>query len=401
MKVLVVDEELPWPLNTGKRLRTYNLLLRMQREHELHLVCHGDADALPGCPNVVVHPVASPVVEQHGVRFYSALLANLLSPDPYVVQRHSSKGMRKVIADLVARQSFDLVHCEWTPYTVNLREVLGTYPSVLSTHNVEALIWKRMWEREANPLKKSYIRIQWKKMEKYEARAVHLYDKVMCVSDEDRQCISEEFDCSHVTVVPNGVDEQYFAPVAGDETEYSMVFTGSMDWRPNQDAVNHFVNDVFSLIREALPTATFTIVGRFPPEDMAGKWRRIPGVTVTGTVDDVRTYIARSSLYVVPLRIGGGSRLKILEALSMRKRVLSTSVGAEGLKLDGGVHLMLEDSAEGFAQKAVEMLSAPGEYDRLADNGLQRILSMYTWDSIAKVMNDVWLRARESRGHAG
>jgi glycosyltransferase involved in cell wall biosynthesis len=134
---------------------------------------------------------------------------------------------------------------------------------------------------------------------------------------------------------------------------------------------------------------------------MAGKWRRIPGVTVTGTVDDVRTYIARSSLYVVPLRIGGGSRLKILEALSMRKRVLSTSVGAEGLKLDGGVHLMLEDSAEGFARKAVEMLSAPGEYDRLADNGLQRVLSMYTWDSIATVMNDVWLRARESRGHAG
>lgn len=401
MKVLVVDEELPWPLNTGKRLRTYNLLLRMQREHELHLVCHGEADTLPGCPNVVVHSVPSPVVEQHGAKFYAALFANLFSSDPYVVQRHSSEGMREVIAELVERQSFDLVHCEWTPYTVNLQSVLGTYPSVLSTHNVEALIWKRMWERESNPLKKGYIRIQWKKMEKYEAKAVHLYDKVMCVSDEDRQCIAEEFDCLHAIVVPNGVDERYFAPASADEAENSMVFTGSMDWRPNQDAVNYFVNDIFPLIREELPTASFTVVGRFPPEDMARKWRRIPGVTVTGTVDDVRTYIARSSLYVVPLRIGGGSRLKILEALSMRKRVLSTSVGAEGLKLDGGVHLMLQDSAEGFARKAVEMLSSPDEHDRLAEEGLQRVLSMYTWDSIATVMSDVWMEARESRRHAG
>ncbi|WP_319583452.1 glycosyltransferase family 4 protein [uncultured Pseudodesulfovibrio sp.] len=400
MKVLVVDEELPWPLNTGKRLRTYNLLLRMQREHELHLVCHGEADTLPGCPNVVVHPVASPVVAQHGAKFYSALLANLWSPDPYVVQRHSSKGMRKTIADLVASEAFDLVHCEWTPYTVNLLEVLEAYPSVLSTHNVEALIWKRLWEREPNPLKKSYIWLQWKKMEKYEARAVHLYDKVMCVSDEDKQCIVGEFDCPHVTVVPNGVDEQYFAPDAGDEMKNSMVFTGSMDWRPNQDAVNYFVNDIFPLIREALPTASFTIVGRFPPEDMTRKWQRVEGVTVTGTVDDVRTYIARSSLYVVPLRIGGGSRLKILEALSMRKRVLSTTVGAEGLKLDSGQHLMLEDSAEGFARMAVNMLSSPSEFEHLADNGMQRVLSMYTWDSIATVMNDVWMRARESRAHA-
>ena len=401
MEVLVVDEELPWPLNTGKRLRTYNLLLRMQKEHTLHLVCHGDADTLPGCPNVVVHPVPSPVVEQRGVKFYFDLLANLLSSEPYVVQRHSSKEMQKIIAELVKGYSFDLVHCEWTPYTVNLQGVLGAYPSVLSTHNVEALIWKRLWERESNPLKKSYIRIQWKKMEKYEAKAVHFYDRVMCVSDEDRQYICTEFDCPNVAVVPNGVDEQYFAPDAGDETEHSMVFTGSMDWRPNQDAVNYFVNDIFPLIREALPTATFTIVGRFPPEDMARRWRRIPGVTVTGTVDDVRTYIARSSLYVVPLRIGGGSRLKILEALSMRKKVLSTSVGAEGLKLDSDVHLMLEDSAEDFAAKAVEMLSSPDRYERLAESGLQRVLSMYTWDSIATVMNDVWTEARESRGHAG
>ena len=195
-------------------------------------------------------------------------------------------------------------------------------------------------------------------------------------------------------VVPNGVDEQYFAPLKGDIKPGSMVFTGSMDWRPNQDGVKYFIEEIFPIIRREIPAATFTVVGRKPPQWLVDLGNNTEGIIITGTVDDVRPYIAESSLYVVPLRVGGGSRLKILEALSMQKPVLSTTVGAEGLDVRDGVHLLLRDKPQDLAATAIEMLSAPQRFAHLGVSGRDLIIKHYTWDAIAKVMEDVWRQAR-------
>jgi len=394
MNVLIVDEEIPWPLNTGKRLRTYNLMQRLQKEHTVSYLCYGETGAaLPDCPNVTLITLPSPVLEQKGFRFYGSLLTNLYSSKPYIVDRHYSRAMAEKARSLVASGRFDLVHCEWTPYTENIRSLFGRLPLVLSAHNVEAQIWERYYHAETNLLKKIYIFIQWRKLIRYEAKASQEYSVVSTVSDPDRDAFVKNYDCKRVTVVPNGVDERYFTPVKTEIKPGSMVFTGSMDWRPNQDGVRYFIEEIFPLIKRQIPAATFTVVGRKPPQWLMDLAQLVEGVTVTGTVDDVRPYIAGSALYVVPLRVGGGSRLKILEAFAMAKVVLSTSVGAEGLDVVEGKQILLRDTPQDLAQTACAVLTGLDRYTELGLAGRRLIMESYTWDAIAKVMDDVWRQA--------
>ena len=400
MNVLVVDEDFPYPPNTGKRLRTYNLLSRMQEKHLIHYVYHGEEQDFPDCPNIRCHPVDKTFTEKSGPRFYVELLWNLLSPKPYLVSRHHSSEMIRRIHEITERERIDLVHCEWTPYTENIRSLLGRFPSVLSTHNVESQIWGRYFETERNPLKKAYIYPQWKKMAAYEREVAGQYDQVVCVSGNDADFFARYTSPERVSVVPNGVDETFFTPGGNGPTPGNLVFTGSMDWRPNQDAVSYFVEEVFPLIREQAPEAVFYVVGRCPPDRLRAQWEEVPGVVVTGTVDDVRGYIDSASVYVVPLRIGGGSRLKILEALSMVKVVVSTSVGAEGLDLNDGEHLLLRDDPQGFARAVLDVLRDGGAYVGLAATGRKRVLESYGWDAIARTLDAAWTAAVEG-GSAG
>ncbi len=398
MHVLIVDEEVPFPLNTGKRLRSYNLLQRLQKQHKITYVCYGTGnEILPHCPNVAFKILPSPIIEQHGAIFYSALLKNILSPLPYVVARHHSHLMSQTVQSLISKGDIDLIHCEWTPYTENIRDQLVSVPSVLSAHNVEAQIWERYFETETNLLKKLYIYPQMKKMQSYERYASQIYSQVAVVSDPDKQAFVQDYACSHVSVVPNGVDEQYFTPMTVPIKPHSMVFTGSMDWRPNQDGVRYFIEDIFPRIIKSLPDATFTVVGRKPPQWLVDLGKNAAGVIITGTVDDVRPYIGESSLYVVPLRVGGGSRLKILEALAMQKPVLSTTVGAEGLDVCDVEHLILRDDPELFANTAIDMLTQPKHFEYLGLAGRELIMQQYTWDAIALEMESVWQKA--VRGH--
>jgi glycosyltransferase involved in cell wall biosynthesis len=394
LRVLAVDEEVPFPLNTGKRLRTFNLLRRLQERHRITWVCYGDLpEGLPALPNVDLVTLKSPLIPQQGPAFYLALLRNVLSPLPYVVDRHYSAAMRETIAGLLGRESYDLLYCEWTPYTRVLADFLDGYPSVLSTHNVEALIWQRLRETEANLAKKLYIGLQCRKMFHFEKQAVGHYTAVTAVSDPDRQLLAEWYGADQATVVPNGVDEACFVPRDEPVLPGSMVFTGSMDWRPNQDAMKFFLNEIYPLVLKELPGASLAIVGRQPPAWLSEMATRFPNVTVTGTVADVRPHIATAALYIVPLRIGGGSRLKILEALAMEKIVLSTGIGAEGLDLADGKDLLLADGAAAFARTAVDVLKRREAYLPLAAAGRWRVLDSYTWGAIANVMDGVWRRA--------
>ncbi|QGY39173.1 glycosyltransferase [Pseudodesulfovibrio cashew] len=397
MNVLVIDEDFPHPTNTGKRLRTYNLLSRLQASHTIHYVFHGNQVELPGCPNIRCHPIDKAFTPKRGLRFYAELLGNLVSSKPYIVSRHYSEPMMGKVNDILHENEIDLIHCEWTPYTENIRSLLGVYPTILSTHNVESQIWGRYFENEGNLLKKAYIYLQWKKMAAYEKDVAGRYDHVVCVSDNDAEFFSRHAPAGRVSVVPNGVDEVYFSPRGGKQKQGNLVFTGSMDWRPNQDAVSYFVEEIFPLIRERNPEAQFYVVGRYPPEGLKAQWEQTEGVTVTGIVDDVRGYIEDAAVYIVPLRIGGGSRLKILEALSMEKVVVSTRVGAEGLALEDHIHLLLRDDPALFASCVTDILASGKEYAGIAREGRQQVLETYTWDSISTVLDAAWHKAARSR----
>ncbi|MBD3256981.1 glycosyltransferase, partial [candidate division GN15 bacterium] len=179
----------------------------------------------------------------------------------------------------------------------------------------------------------------------------------------------------------NGVDVEYFQPQNGQVDPNTLVFTGSMDGRPNQDAVEYFVTDVLPILRSARPEMKFVAVGRKPPAHIVELGKR-DGVTITGTVDDVRPYIAKAALYVVPLRVGGGSRLKILEAMAMRKPVISTGVGAEGLEVTEGENIILTSGAEKLAESILLKLDDPEGCARLAEAGHKLVHERYRWQTL-------------------
>jgi glycosyltransferase involved in cell wall biosynthesis len=397
LHVAMVDEELPYPPTSGKRIRTLNLTLRLARRHRLTYLCHRNADANEAHVArrfFAEHDIRTVVVERtippkSGPWFYTRLAANLLSPLPYSVTSHDSAALRGALRQHAAMWPVDLWHCEWTPYAHALRGVAGK--RVVVAHNVESVIWQRYFETETNPLRRWYVGRQWRKFLRFERRALSEADRTIAVSDVDAERFRRDFGMPRVSVVENGVDTQFFQPGARRRDPSRLLFLGSLDWRPNLDGVLLLLDEVFPRVRAAVPAATLTIVGRNPSDALRRRVAASPGVELFGSVPDVRPFLANCGLLVVPLRIGGGSRLKILEALAAGVPVVSTRVGAEGLHLEAGRDLTV---VEGVADLAPALVDAVRDYPRLAaeaERGREQVLFRYDWDRLADQLEQVWL----------
>jgi glycosyltransferase involved in cell wall biosynthesis len=397
LRVAIVDEELPYPPTSGKRIRTLNLALRLARRHELTYLCHRNADAEEarraaaflgdnGIETVVVDRAIPP---KSGAAFYARLAANLLSPLPYSVASHTSRELCAALRQHAATHAVDLWHCEWTPYAESLRAVPGR--RVVVAHNVESVIWRRYYETESGALRRWYVGKQWRKFERFERRALADADCTIAVSDVDAERFRRDFGVRRVDVVENGVDTEYFLPTESRRIPGRLLFLGSLDWRPNLDGVCRLLDDIFPAVRAAEPDASLDLVGRNPPAWLRRRVAECPGVALHGDVPDVRPYLANCALLVVPLRIGGGSRLKILEALAAGTPVVSTRIGAEGLCLEGGRDLTIARDNDDLASALIAGLRSPERLARQALSGRQQVLARYDWDKIADRMERVWL----------
>jgi glycosyltransferase involved in cell wall biosynthesis len=230
-------------------------------------------------------------------------------------------------------------------------------PKVLFTHNVEATIWRRHYEFAANPIRKAISLLERRKMKAAELRYLRLADRVLTVSETDRDAFSAFVDPAKITVIPTGVDVNYFHPMPLQESQSSLVFTGSMDWLPNEDAILYFVDAILPLIKRQCPDVSLEVVGRSPSRKLqAALAKSEKNLRLTGWVEDIRPFIARGSICIVPLRIGGGTRLKIFEGMAMSKAVASTSIGAEGLPVQAGENLLLADTPQEFADSVISLL---------------------------------------------
>jgi polysaccharide biosynthesis protein PslH len=398
MKILIIDEELPYPSNTGKRIRSFNLAQRIAKRHEVHYLAYGssDSDSFKAFQKCGLNPVVVPaqIPKKTGLLFYLRLLANLFSRYPYIVTSHYSSRYARVFAESITEISPDLIICEWSPYAIYVKDIKSA-KKIIVAHNIEHRIWQRYYENEKNPFKKWYIKKQWKKVAAFERSAVGWVDGATAVSGIERLELMAMNASLVVEEIENGVDLDYFKG-EGNEDEASVVFVGSMNWRPNQDAINYFVQDIFPLIRKDHPNATAFFVGQDPPSNIT-RLNRTPGINIVGKVDDVRPYIRKAAVYVVPLRIGGGTRLKIIEALSMAKAVVSTSVGAEGLAVTDGQEIILADSPEKFAQSVGMLFQDNLRRRELGKAGRKLVEEKYGWDGIAEKLNRFIVRLVEKK----
>jgi len=225
-------------------------------------------------------------------------------------------------------------------------------------------------------------------MEAAERKYLAQADHVLTVSDHDREVFSQWLDSSKLSVIPTGVDTVYFRPGAEPEIENSLVFTGSMDWLPNEDGMLYFIKEILPLLREQAPRISLSIVGRNPSTRLNAAISQESNIVATGWVEDIRPFLAQSEVCIVPLRIGGGTRLKIFEAMSMGKAVVSTSIGAEGLPVADGEHILLADDPAAFARSVVSLLRDDSRRRRIGVAARKLVEENYSWRQVARVFSD-------------
>jgi len=401
MKILWVKAGKLLPVDTGGKIRSYNILRQLASGHEVTVLTFykGLRDAgyeqeigrfFPGA--MTFHAAAS---DFHPVGRAIDYLRYLTSPAPYVVAKFRSLEVHRVLASRVMCGRFDVAVCDFVDAAVNFPPVLVT-PTVLFQHNVESELWHRQAEVESSWPRKLVFKLEAAKMKRFETDVVRRFHHVIAVSETDRDLMSLTADRSRITVVPTGVDLQLYRPATGRQPPEPLVlFTGSMDWEANIDAMEYFCHEVWPRVLAMVPEARFRIVGRTP--DRRVQRLACGSVEVTGTVPSVVNHLAEAAVVVVPLRIGGGTRLKIYEAMAMGKAVVSTSIGAEGLDVHHGRDILLADDAPTFADGIVKLLR--DQRLRLGyETAAAEVAAQYDWSSIGRRFAQVLERVSADAG---
>jgi sugar transferase (PEP-CTERM/EpsH1 system associated) len=387
MKLLWVKTDFLHPTTRGGQIRTLETLRRLHLNHEVHYVAFEDATDPEGLARsseycTRAYPVKHRVPEKTSPAFALQLIAGLFSRLPVAVSRYRSAAMRRVVEDLLQQHRFDCVVCDFLFPAPNMPSL---EKCVLFQHNVEAAIWKRYVDH-ARGAKKLYFQLQAKRMLAYEGEVCRAVRKVVAVSESDAEAMRRQYGVERAYAAPTGVDLGYFARPAASEKLADLVFLGSMDWMPNVDGAVWFVREALPLIHAKRPDCTLAIVGRRPSAEVKRLGESDARIKVTGTVPDVRPWLFGASVSIVPLRIGGGTRLKIYEAMAAKVPVVSTAIGAEGLDVADGTTIHLADSPRDFADRCLQLLESGAERERLARAAWELVDSKYSWDVVARGM---------------
>jgi glycosyltransferase involved in cell wall biosynthesis len=405
-KLLFVAGRPPYPLDTGAKIRSWHILTCLCQKYQVDVLCYrcGSRDCsweaaatsigvgkLVEIDNQKLDYKVTPFM------FISSVMRRL----PVTVTKYQTKAMTEMFRELL-EDDYDLVHIEHVHLSGLLKYV--TDPKIvcsLDAHNVETQIADRMRDMESSLLRKTGLAVHAHNMMEFEKCAFSNSDFIMAVSSEDIGSIKMMSDSkARVSLVENGVDIEYFTPANNGLSDVinnngfgnsvvgkdEIVFVGSMDWLPNIDGVEWFVKETFPLIKAQKPYCRFTIVGRNPHPSIKALDDPSRGIIVTGTVDDVRKYVRESSVVVVPLRYGGGTRLKILEAFAMGVPVVSTALGCEGITYENDRELLLADSPRALAEACVQLLSDGKKAAEIAKAARKLALRKYSWDVITQNM---------------
>ena len=399
MKVLWVNSNFMHPTTKGGQIRTLEMLKYLHQWHEIHYVALENPD-LPEGPrraheySTKSYPFPFKALDKRSPKFALQLIAGAFSSVPLAMSRYDPPGMKVFLKDLLDKGKFDAVVAD---HLAPMCYMPNRPTTVLFQHNVEYVIWRRHAQHATNPIKKAYFQRQADRMFEFEKRACQEVAHVVACGKVDQDLMIEQFGIKHVSEVLTGVNLDYFKKpqpvVAPPVTKgHDFAFVGSMDWLPNQQGVLWFVNEILPLIRKRRPQATFAVVGRTPPSSITALGKD-PGITITGTVPDVRPYFWESAASVVPLLVGGGTRLKIYEAMAASSPVVSTTVGAEGLVYEHPNNIRIADSPQAFADECLYLVEHPENLANVAKAARELVTAHFSWEVAARQFDEVLKKA--------
>jgi sugar transferase (PEP-CTERM/EpsH1 system associated) len=381
LRILVISPSLPYPPVWGFGVRVYQLLRSLSRVHDVSLLTYGspaDADAVAQLRRICL-AVYTVEARLPASRKRRAQTASLLSPLPYHYASLHSPAMQAAITRLGREELYDVIQIESSQMS------RFTFPSgpalVLDEHNIEYELLYRIYRTERSLTRRLYNGLEYVKSRRLERQSWQRVDACLLTSAREEDIVRRSTPV-RTSVVPNGVDLEYFQPADDAVNPASIVFTGQIHYRPNTDAVVHFVREIFPRILQRRPDATFTVVGHRVPAEV--QRLAATNVVMTGWVPDVRPYLARAAAVVVPLRMGGGTRLKVLEALAMGKGLVSTTIGCEGLAVQDSEQLLVADAPQAFADAVVRLLDDRNLAHRLGARGRALVERDYGWDAVGR-----------------
>lgn len=393
MNILFLSQIVPYPPHGGVLQRGYNIIRELHKLGRVHLLAflHPDTLTTPSmisesrevlsryCATVEYFPLW-PKRSKSALRL--AYLAGAVWPEPFSVLAHRSSAFRTRISKLIATGNLDIVHFDTIALAQYLPEQLPC-ASVVTHHNIESMLMARRSAAEKGYAARFYTRQQARKLESYEADHSPRFDMNIMMSSLDEAALRHLAPDIRTAVVPNGVDVEYFVP-RPDEERPVMIYTGGMNMFANRDAVLYFLHEIWPMIRKQIPDAQFFAVGQDPPPELCALATANSGIVVTGYVDDVRPFIAQAGVYVVPLRVGGGTRLKVVDAMAQGKAIVSTSLGCEGIDVIPDKTIMIADDPQEFAERVVYLLRNPSDRARLGQAAREMAVTRYAWPMVGE-----------------
>jgi sugar transferase (PEP-CTERM/EpsH1 system associated) len=396
MRILIISDYLPYPLIGGERIRIYNILRRVATRHEVSLAAFlgrpEDAEGVPHLQQICARVEAASFQRRSRLVKLSGMLRFALAGKPMELNLLHSEELVAKIKQLVSTEDFDIVQIEHSHMGLYLESIPrnNRCKSILMFHNVTSQQYGRISHVERRWDRKLRTWINSVAMGCWEPRYAERFDRCTTVSEVDQQLLMKANPRLQVDVIPNGVDIEKYQPLPlpPETVSPSLMFIGNMGYPPCIDAALYFCSEIFPIIHQSINAAELWIVGRDPRLEVL----QLNGssVHVTGGVEDVIPYYQQTAVCIVPLRAGGGTRLKILEAMALGRPVVSTTIGCEGLEVVDGEHLLIADTPEQFAEKTLRLLSDRQLYQYISANGRQLVEARYGWDKIAGRLMEVY-----------
>ena len=402
MRVLFLSQIVPYPPHGGVLQRGYNIIRELGRSASVHLLAFIHPDVLPNdaaveasrtalrefCETIEYFQLWPKTSRLHGV---AAIAASAFSSQPFSVIAHRSRPFQDQVESALRQTPFDIVHVD-TLALAPFVPPASNVPAVVTHHNVESILMARRAEKETRLPARRFLQREAKKLKAFESTTAPKFAINITMSPNDAAMLKQELPELRTAVVPNGVDTEYFAPGTEPESP-ALVYVGGMNMFANRDAVMHFLHDIWPRVRAGHPDVKFFAVGQDPPAEVLDFAKSDPRVVVTGYVDDIRPFVRQAAVYVVPLRVGGGTRLKVLDGMAMGKAMVSTSIGCEGIDVHPQQHLIVADTPEQFASATLSLLGDSVRRQALGQAARQLVLDRYAWPVVGRMLLDAYQQA--------